>query len=154
METLRKHLGSHHGLRPGQLHKEEVAALVMRAGRVASLIVRMEARARAGGRHAFDCGWFSPSSGKLLVGWEFDGQDAGDRHIAGNRSKFDDCAALRKVQVLYSVKNDLTPKPASRRQIMAGLLPGVCIVADEELMAPGGIEEWISAAQGLDSGRL
>ena len=50
------------------------------------------------------------------------------------------------MQVLYSVKNDLTIKRPSRKEFIEAILPEdiVTIATDEELMMPGGIEKWIN----------
>jgi hypothetical protein len=47
-----------------------------------------------------------------------------------------DTDALIKIQVLYSVKNDLTAKPPSRADSVQGCLPGdVRVVTDHHLMS-------------------
>jgi hypothetical protein len=65
--------------------------------------------------------------------------------LAGNKAKLHACGADIKVQVLYSLKNDISSKGRSKRQQINGWLPGVDVVTDEELMAPSptGIDKWI-----------
>lgn len=160
----RTYLGGHTSFRPGQLHQLEAGALVLRAGRAAGLLVRTEHPVPAptpGGRRArgeVDVCWFCPRSGRVLIAWEVDGHDAGEAHFlgsavkdtAGNRSKLTACAAPISVQLLYSVKNDLSPKPASKRVEISKWMTGVAeVTTDEELMAPGGIEMWMKRAVDL-----
>jgi hypothetical protein len=157
----RSHLGCHHGFRSGQLHQLEAATLVLRAGRMAGMVVRTEHRldvVSPGGRHKsgeIDICWFHPSTNRLLVAWEIDGQDPPDEHIlgggpkdlTGNKAKLAACGADIKVQVLYSLKNDISPKGRSKRQQISGWLPGVDVVTDEDLMSPSpdGIDKLINA---------
>jgi hypothetical protein len=99
-----------------------------------------------------------PVQQRLVVAWEIDGQDPPDVHIlgggpkdlAGNKAKLDACKANIKVQVLYSLKNDISPKSRSKRQQIGGWLPGIEVVTDEELMAPvpRGIDSWMHRASG------
>jgi hypothetical protein len=155
--TLRMHLGGHANMGSGRLFEREAAALVIRAGHAAGLLVRAEiptpwAKLSLNGKMpAMDYGWYAPSSNKLIVAWELDGRDVGDEHIAGNAAKnkpgnakkFAGSLAPIKIQVLYSVENALTTKPPSRVQFIRKLLPvDVRIVTDEELMdpAPAGID--------------
>ena len=103
-----------------------------------------------------DICWFHPSSGRLLVVWEIDGQDArgahivggGSKDLAGNKAKLDVCKADLKIQVLYSLKNDISPKGRSKLRQIIDWLPGVEVVMDEELMAlgPMGIDHWMQCA--------
>jgi hypothetical protein len=103
-----------------------------------------------------DICWFHPFSKRLVVAWEIDGQDPPDVHIlgggpkdlAGNKAKLDACKADIKMQVLYSLKNNISPKGRSKRQQIGGWLPGVEVVTDEELMAPApkGIDSWMHRA--------
>jgi hypothetical protein len=155
----RSHLGCHHGFRPGQLHQLEAATLVLRAGRMAGMIVRAEHRLHVvspGGRQRsgeIDICWFHPITNRFVVAWEIDGQDPPDEHIlgggpkdlTGNKAKFHACGADIKVQVLYSLKNDISSKGRSKRQQINGWLSEVDVVTDEELMAPSpeGIDTWI-----------
>lgn len=157
----RSHLGGHRGFRPGQLHQLEAATLVLRAGRVAGMIVRTEyslAIMSPGGqlrRGEIDICWFHPVTNRLIVAWEIDVQDPPDVHVlgggpkdlAGNKAKLDGCGAEIKVQVLYSLKNDITSKGRSKRQQITTWLPGVEVTTDEELMlSPGGIDTWVQRA--------
>ena len=58
--------------------------------------------------------------------------------------------ALLKVQVLYALRNDLSPWGASQaercRQILGS---GIRVITDEQLMAPNGIESYINEARRL-----
>lgn len=153
MDDLRMYLGSHDGLSPLQLHKEEVASLIIRAGRKKGFVVRTEVEARwaasTGRSPALDCGWYR--DGRLVVAFEFDGRDVADGHLTkdtGNVAKFMGCIAPLQIQVLYSVKNDLKPKPPSRRSFVERLLaPTEALVVDDtELMRPGGIERLMEMA--------
>lgn len=129
------------------------------------MIVRTEHRVRVvspGGQPKsgeIDICWFHASSNRLLVAWEIDGQDPPDAHICGggpkdlvgNRGKLDACGADIRVQVLYSLKNDISSKGPSKRQQITGWLAGVDVVTDEELMAPApkGISIWMHRALAL-----
>ena len=166
METLRRYLGGHHPHFPNWLHVLEVGALIVRAGRAAGLIVKAEIVVTATDdlgapqRGEMDCGWYS-QSGDLIVAWEFDGRDVDDWHLFGGRRptkrgdvfklgnvrKFAACGAPIKVQVLYSLKNDLTPKPPARRSLDSAIFPDVSVVTDENLMLAGGIESLIQRAR-------
>lgn len=148
----------------GRLFEREAAALVIRAGRAAGLIVHAEIPIPAaklsmkGKMPTMDYGWLAPSTNKLLVAWELDGQDAQNRHIEGhvpkdkpgNVRKFSCCSAVFKIQVLYSVTNGVRGKGASRALQIAKLLPkDVRIMTDEELMAPApdGIDQVMEIAR-------
>lgn len=128
------------------------------------MVVRTEHRLRVvspGGKDKageIDVVWFHPKSNRLLVAWEIDGQDASDIHIGGggpkdlvgNRAKLTAVNASVKIQVLYSLCNDLTPKGRSRRAEIAALLVGadVHLVTDEELMgsSANNIDLWMEIA--------
>jgi hypothetical protein len=129
------------------------------------MIVRTEHRlrvtspgglARAG---EIDICWFHPVSNRLVVAWEIDGQDPPDEHIrgggpkdlGGNKAKLDASRADIKVQVLYSLKNDISPKGRSKRPQIIDWLPVVDVVTDEELMSPPphGIDHWMLRAAAL-----
>ena len=139
----------------------------MRAGRAAGLVVKAEIAVDVPNergliqRGEMDCGWYSPK-GELVVAWEFDGRDADDWHLLGGRKttssgrevlklgnarKFSACGAPLKVQVFYSLKNDLTPKPPARPALNQLLFPDVDVVSDEQLMRAGGIEMYIERAR-------
>jgi len=163
METLRRHLGSHPGATSGQLCVTELGSLVMRAGRAGGLIVRAEVQVPGHtGKRAItgeiDYGWFCPKTKNWLVAWELDGRDAGKGHIGGtddrlgNAKKFAACppTVKLKVQVLYALKNNLTPwSPSKADQSRTLLGPNVRVISDEDLMRPNGIESFINEARQL-----
>ncbi|HET7812485.1 MAG TPA: hypothetical protein VFL16_18080 [Steroidobacteraceae bacterium] len=164
LKALRAWLGSHRELRPGQLNEREVATLVVCAGRAAGFIVRTEIKVPTclpdGGivNGEMDVGWFHAQSNKLIAAWELDGQDVPDAHLlgsvtkgkAGNKAKFDACGAPLRIQVLYSVKNNLEPKRPSKKSIVERLLgTSATVVSDEDLMAEPGILYWIRRAESL-----
>ncbi len=138
-------LGGHDGLPPTHLHKEEVYALLMWAGRSAGFTVPVEVRAPNGGR--VDCVWLS--EGRPVVVFEIDGRDVANYqgHLIGNAEKFGDFTAPLKVQILYSVKNSLEPKPPlARDEARAALPPDVRLVTDEQLLA-GELERLVGEAK-------
>jgi hypothetical protein len=162
MNSLRLHMGGHDGAALGQLCVTEIGSLIMRAGRIGGLKIRMElpvAVKRDGrdSRGEMDCGWYCPSTRRLLIAWEFDGCNVKQKHIGGdhkrigNAKKFAGCGALVKVQVLYALRNDLSPwggrSQADRCRQLLGR--SVRVVSDEDLMAPGGIESYIAEARRL-----
>ena len=162
----RTYLGGHTGLRAGQLHQLEASALILRAGRAAGLIVRTEHQVSV--RNSVDdpvsgeidvC-WFCPHTRRLLAAWEIDGHDAGESHILGNpkkgtagiKAKLEACTAPIKVQLLYSLKNNLSAKGPSKRKQIEQWLAGIPVVTDEELMDPthgDNIETWMERARAL-----
>jgi hypothetical protein len=151
--TLRTHIGQHRGRLPGELYQRELTSLIIRAGRAGGLGVLTELPVLSG---AIDCAWYSPGFATLLVAWEFDGRDVGDGHIAGtskrlgNAKKFAACGALRKIQVLYALRNNLKYWGSSRaHEIRTLLAPDVEIMTDRELMADGGIEKVIDEVRAL-----
>lgn len=129
--------------------------LIVCAGRRAGFIVTTEISVQAqtptgrAVRGEIDVGWYT--EGRLIAVWEVDGQDAGRAHFlgdpsketAGNTAKLSSAEAPSKVQVLYSLKNNLKLKGTSKCASIQGWLNGVApLVTDEELMAPQGIEAW------------
>jgi hypothetical protein len=119
------------------LYQRELTSLIIRAGRAGGLDVVTELPVLSG---EMDCAWYSPGFSTLLVAWEFDGRDVGNGHIAGtktrigNAAKFIACTALRKIQVLYSLRNNLAYWGKSRAtKIRALLSSDVEIITDVEL---------------------
>lgn len=155
MITLRTYLGAHPGHRPGQLTEREAVMLIVWAGRRAGFTVKTEISVHTqnqNGRRVrgeVDIGWYTAD--RLAAVWEVDGQDAGMAHFlghrtrgtAGNTAKFSSADAPCKVQVLYSLKNNLEVKRPSKYESIKEWLHGVaCLVTDEELMDTQGIEAW------------
>jgi hypothetical protein len=160
MQILRTYINSL-GL-PDSTHltERDVAMLVIAAGRQAGFTVRTEfsvvGRKPSGvqGRGEIDVGWYGPMpERRLVVAWEIDGRDAPDSHftgrrnkeILGNVAKFNGSFAERKIQVLYSLSNNLSPKRPFNTNIPLLLPQDVTIYTDEQLMAPNGIEMLQSA---------
>ena len=155
MITLRSYLGAHPGHRRGQLMEREAVMLIVCAGRRAGFTVKTEISVPTKNRNGLpvrgeiDVGWYA--AGRLAAVWEIDGQDAGEAHFrghpkkgtAGNTAKFSAADAPFKVQVLYSLKNNLDAKGPSKHVSIQHWLDGVAfLVTDEELMNTQGIEAW------------
>lgn len=161
MQTLRTHIGGHANAAAGQLCLVEVSSLIWRAARVGGLRARCEVplQCRIGTAQKtgeMDCGWYSATTAQWLVAWELDGRDVGRAHIegntklVGNAQKFAVSTALLKVQVLYSLRNDLSPWGASQAARCRKILgAGVRVISDEDLMASGGIERYVNEARHL-----
>jgi hypothetical protein len=161
LQKLRVLLGRHVGAKQGQLCLVELAWFVMYAGWVAELRVRHEVKIQVpvgntSKTGAMDSGWYCPKTGRWLVARELDGRDAKDGHFCGNKKrignarKFAASTAMLKVQVLYTLKNDLSPWGESRAEQHRKLLsPSVEVVSDEQIVAQGGIEGYINRARSL-----
>ena len=162
MRILRTYLGRHSGVRRGQLTERETAMLVVAAGRRAGYTVRTECivfgrkRSGAPGRGEIDVGWYNCDDDTIRVAWEIDGQDASEEHFLGyegkdtlgNKAKLLASEAPLKVQVLYSLKNNLRKKRDSKLDCIRHWLgSNVTVVTDEELIRRGGIERWVTAAR-------
>jgi hypothetical protein len=139
-------LGGHAGLRPDQLHKEEVFALLMMTGRGAGFTAPVEAPAPSGG--FVDMVWVH--QGRPVVVFEIDGRDVArsfPNHLPGNARKFLGFRVPLKVQVLYSAKNCLDAKPPLAFDEARGALPAdVWIVTDEQLLA-GELDRLVAEAR-------
>jgi hypothetical protein len=152
---LRNYLGNNSIDGQGKLTEREVAMLVICAGRQAGFAVKTEISVITNTKNLkgnfvrgkIDIGWYK--EGKLIAVWEIDGQDAGIFHFsgnakkgtAGNIAKFVAAECAYKIQVLYSLKNNLDRKSNSKRCSIQGWLNGNAhLVTDEELMEPEGIE--------------
>jgi hypothetical protein len=148
-------------MRLGQLTERETAGLVIAAGRKAGYLVRTEiivtGNKRSGrpGQGEIDVGWYDRNSNSIRVAWEIDGHDAAEQHFfgeikkdtMGNKEKFAASKAPLKIQVLYSLKNNLQKKAGSKESLIKRWLGSrVSVVTDEQLMQPGGIERWMTAA--------
>jgi hypothetical protein len=160
MHILRPYLKSLGNLDSGQMTERDAAMLVIAAGRKAGFTVRTEVSvvghrpSGKSGRGEIDVGWYAPMHGRgpqddrLVVAWEIDGRDASDGHFTGrldkdtlgNSAKFNAACAARKIQILYSLSNNLKPKRRFNENIFKLLPVDVVIYTDEQLMAPNGIE--------------
>jgi hypothetical protein len=139
-------LGGHDGVPPTHLHKEEVYAVLMWAGRTAGFTVPVEVAAPTGGR--VDCVWMWRR--RPVVVFEIDGRDVANYkgHLDGNAAKFNGFMAPLKVQLLYSVKNSLQPKPPLVwDEARAALPPDVRLITDEQLLVPGRLARLVAEAR-------
>lgn len=134
--------------RPGQLTERDAAMAVIAWGRNRGFVVHTEAPVRVTReglerRCEFDVVWRSRNS-DLLVIWEIDGRDAGQTHFlggegpkgrVGNAAKFLCHPGTLRIQVLYSVKNNLRQIQRCNRGSIRGWLGNdIYFISDEELV--------------------
>jgi hypothetical protein len=132
-------IGNHPGAgHPNHLHKEEVFALLLSAGRASGFTVHVEHPAGTG---RIDCCWLDGDT--VIAVFEVDGRDVHSPSyrgtLVGNAAKFLASQAGLRFQILYSLKNNLRPKPSAPdddARVRALLPANVVVLLDEVLLGP------------------
>ncbi|MBA2962136.1 MULTISPECIES: hypothetical protein [Ramlibacter] len=146
---LREVLGGYTS-NPHHLTLHDLAELIRRAGRTAGFEVQSEFRVSLGNGAAGEIDWVWLHHGHVVAAFEIEGQDAAPASLAADCEKFREVGDCLKFVALYSVASQLIAKGmppgglASKEWIArnwpeAGM-PGIQVLLDTDLMAPGGIE--------------